>query len=408
MIQDYTKLRLKVLQGINKGAIATFSSDKLIVGSSPKCDIVLSGFTTSEPRIEISYIDNRLLLKVINKSIALDGVLIQPSERVIALKLYQLISFDTCCLTVGEHGKDWPLCKANTNYIEPPPATNILKTILLSSTLVIKNSSVIERVSILLSLFLVTFVIFIYTIKAKVPEGLDAFNAFSSKQVVVKDFELKSHDQFEDIHSSTIEKLAYGLLQTFGVNRIDLNFQVGGVLIAQGYVGDGIKWEKAKTSILEDIKDIKDIDTSGIETFSQRRIKLNEMLRDKNIRKNLQVSAEEGKDLIFVSGELTHKAAKEWLNIKNNYISSYKNTPKLESKIIDIENKINLLIRSVNVGKTKYFTSKIGKKYMVGSDLGSGFRVLKIDVDKITLSYKGDRISVYYSKDIDKNSNIIY
>jgi hypothetical protein len=158
---------------------------------------------------------------------------------------------------------------------------------------------------------------------------------------------------------------------------------------------------------LEDIKDIKKIETSKIETFTQRAMRLNEMLLNKELKKNLQVSVDEEKDLILVSGELTHKAVKDWLSIKKDYVSNYK-MPRLESKVIDIENKIKLLIRSVNIGKTKYFTSNLGKKYMVGSDLGSGFSVSKIDIDRITLSYKGDHISVYYSKEKNLKSNLIY
>jgi hypothetical protein len=241
----YKKLRLKVLQGINKGAIASFLSESVIIGSSPECDIVLSGFTTSEPRIEISYIDNCLELKVINKSIMIDGVLIKASESSFPLKLYQLISFDTCCLTIGEQGKDWPSCKDNKDYIEPKTTNKQRINSLLPRVSIFKIGSTTNTVGILFSLFVVTFSLFLYLIKAKIPENLGTLKTFSS-QAVISDFNLKSQKNTENTHDSTIEKLAYGLLQTYGVNRINLRFQKKGILIASGYVEDSMKWEMGK------------------------------------------------------------------------------------------------------------------------------------------------------------------
>jgi len=75
--------------------------------------------------------------------------------------------------------------------------------------------------------------------------------------------------------------------------------------------------------------------------------------------------------------------------------------------VTDIENNLKLSIRGVSIGKTRYFTSTSGKKYMVGSDLGNGFRVLKIEVDKIILLYEGSEITIFYNDGSENNINTI-
>lgn len=404
MSNNYSQYCLKVLKGVNEGAVADFDSDLITVGSSADCDVILSGLT--EERIFELYINNDdFFVKVLNKPLNIDGIEIPPTEQLTPLEEYQLISFDDCCVAVGEKNAEWPTNIFNLKHVNEQSSKKSILPQLLYKTKYFFTQVMTDTQKIL-----ATFLVFILV------GGLFLFNTNAPKTSsftpqAIADIPLPIKENATQVittKSSEIkadklknaEQMAYGLLQTFGVNRINLSLQKDGVLIASGYVGSNEKWEKAKTSILEDVSLVKEINTEGIETFKQRVVYLNNMLRDNNLDKVLTVKADPNKKQITVSGEVTKNTVKKWDIIKNQYSNNFGNELKIKSNIIDIENNLKLLIRGVSIGKTRYFTSTLGKKYMVGSDLGDGFRVLKIEVDKITLSYKGNEVPFYYNKGI--------
>ena len=88
----------------------------------------------------------------------------------------------------------------------------------------------------------------------------------------------------------------------------------------------------------------------------------------------------------------------QWEQVKSIFLQENGSEPLIEEKITDIEKNIHLSIRSVSIGKTPFFVSKAGKKYMAGSDLGNGYQVISIEKDKIILQYKGNRISIFYTQ----------
>ena len=197
-----------------------------------------------------------------------------------------------------------------------------------------------------------------------------------------------------------IGKLGVGL-------DIYLYFNDNGILYARGYVGSNSKWERAKASILEDIDAIKEINTDNIETFKERVLKLNTLLQKDGLKRNLKLKTDPEHNTVTITGELTNASSKKWKAIKDTFDSRYSGYPAIKSRVTDIENNLKLSIRGVSIGKTKYFTSTSGKKYMVGSDLGNGFRVLKIEVDKITLLFDGSEITIFYNDESENKVNTI-
>lgn len=408
--QNFTDICLKVLKGLNKDAVAKFSSNYLIVGSSTDCDVILGGFDEEERFFEISLTDGQLFIRVLHKRLAINGRKVKPSGKLIPYELYQLISIDDCYVAVGNTEAEWPNDIISPDYIDS--LTN--KSSFLPNLSTLKDFNFLpqsnnQKIFAILAAFVSIGGIFLYTLQ---PHNIDEFNTnikVTEKSNLTHTFKVvpPKPKSKEDLEQEQIKSLAYGLLQTYGVNRIDLDFNDNGILYARGYVGSNSKWERAKASILEDIDAIKEINTDNIETFKERVLKLNTLLQKDGLKRNLKLKTDPEHNTVTITGELTNASSKKWKAIKDTFDSRYSGYPAIKSRVTDIENNLKLSIRGVSIGKTKYFTSTSGKKYMVGSDLGNGFRVLKIEVDKITLLFDGSEITIFYNDGSENKVNTI-
>jgi hypothetical protein len=411
MMSQYTELSLKVLKGLNKDAVANFSSNYLIVGSSIDCDVILSGFDEEERFFEVSLTDGSLYIRVLHKRLNIEGRRIKPSGKLIPYELYQLINIDDCYVAVGEKEAEWPLDIINSEYIDSLKSkSSFLPDITKIKELNLIPKSDNQKILVALVAFFTVGSVFLYTLKSHNTDDIQSdINENTVQLGSINSFKIVSPKpkSKRDIELEKIKNLAYGLLQTYGVNRIDLNLNNDGILFASGYVGSNSKWERAKASILEDIDAIKEINTNNIETFKERILKLNTLLQKDGLKNSLKLKADPENNRVIVSGELTNASTKKWKAVKNNFNSRYSGYPALKSNVTDIENSLKLSIRGVSIGKTKYFTSTSGKKYMVGSDLGNGFRVLKIEVDKIVLLFEGNEITIFYNDGSENKINTI-
>ncbi|MEE9445644.1 MAG: EscD/YscD/HrpQ family type III secretion system periplasmic domain-containing protein [Cocleimonas sp.] len=411
MINHYTNISLKVLKGINKGAIADFDSNYLTVGSSEDCDVILSGFEKEERFFEISLTDEELFIRVIHRAIFIDGIETQPAEKQLPYELYQLISFDDCCVAVGERESEWPEDTMDIEYLD---ARSKKKSLFSHLSNHVKNFSfplISDTQKILLTFLSLILVGGVFLLNSKT---YNVNEASQTKDVVAHSnlihpvkIPLAKSKTNQEIDLDNAKNLAYGLLQTYGVNRIDLNFDSDGTLVAKGYVGSNTEWEKAKASILEDIDLVKEINANNVETFKERTLQLNTMLQQRGLKKNLKIKPDPENNRIVVSGQLTNASTEKWNDLKSTFNTNYSGYPAIKSEITDIESNLQLSIRGVSIGKTRYFTSKTGKRYMVGSNLGNGFRVLKIEIDKITLLYEGSEITIIYNKGSENKLNTI-
>ncbi len=407
---------ITVLHGANEGAKVDFDKNSFSIGSTDDCDLILSGFPVAEKRLIISFENDKFFIKAINGSLYLDATEVHVEDDFILFKPYQIIDIDGCRLTVGKAGEELP------DNIEQKKYSKILQEshdeMLVSAFRKLKpkdpeRNFIIPKTFISLLALMVAGGVFFVSAKATSESQLENLgkdqndqndveaHAFALNQKLPLRLSSKTTGEKINNDSDTIQnaiKEAYLLLRTYGVNRINLHLDKTGLLSAKGYVGNAKSWEKAKTSILGDIDAITDIDETEVETLEERSVALNKLLKNKNLKSDIVVDVKQNRNSIKVSGEITHNDFMQWEKVKSIFLQENGNEPIIEEDIIDIEEKIHLSIRSVSVGKTAFFVSEAGKKYMVGSDLGNGYQVAGIEKNKIILQYKGKKISIFYNQ----------
>ncbi len=106
---------------------------------------------------------------------------------------------------------------------------------------------------------------------------------------------------------------------------------------------------------------------------------------------------------VIVKGELTQQEIEQLKAVRQEFISSYENSPDVVLNVSDIRDRVKLAIRSVSVGKVPFLVAKDGKKYMEGSALGENYFVKSIKPDYVVLTNNGKDIPFYYAIEAGKN-----
>lgn len=363
---------LKVISGCHEGAILPIETKRLTVGSSAHCDIILSDLQEDKKYLEVVYENKKLFIKAFQDQVFLDGVELIAPSKYISYQPFQLIHFGTCSISIGDKYGEWP----KTN----PVIITQQKDIFDHTT---EKRRYFSSLNILFGSVALLALIggsFLINQADSVQQGSYQKSALLTVPQLNK----------KELAEGVVEKI----LAAFDEYSVKFYIKNNGELAATGFIRNNENWALIRSSILKDIPLVTFVNDSQLKTPEKMLATLNELIASKGLKNKIKVEVD-NKGVFITTGAIFDTDTRIWGQLKEDFISSYNTRLSIEDRVSS--NKLKLSIRSVNVGKSHYFTSSEGIKYMVGSDLGNDYIVSAIEVDKIILFIDGNSIPIYYS-----------
>lgn len=413
----YTNISLKVLKGHHLDALISIEKSRIFIGGGEENDVILQDLDAKK-HLEFIIRDKGMFIKPLDAPVLLDGIELSVPSIYVRYKPYQLIDFKSCSIAIGPADGKWP--KASTNSKEINDLPNKQKSFYKSTIIAL---GLLAFLAVIISIYFsintshmqgdnLSKTSLPHKIRLliddkgfhdiKIEKGLNGRIHLVGKVSDVKAKEelaitvntVTSRFSTNISVLKSVEEEAKAVLHSYGMIHTDLSL-VDNVLVIKGYT-DG-DWTKVKSSLLQDMPSITSIDDYFLSTSEGRLQTFSQMLGNKGLEEKVELNVEEG--IIISSGELTSSDMKLWGDIKREFIELYSVVPKVKDNVINISEKLKLSIQSVSIGKSRYFVSENGKKYLVGADLGNGYIVNSIEIDQVILKYKGNMIPVKYFRD---------
>jgi type III secretion system YscD/HrpQ family protein len=170
-----------------------------------------------------------------------------------------------------------------------------------------------------------------------------------------------------------------------------------GTLKASGYILDGAIWEQAKALLASDFTALKPLED---EVLTGKKIQsfLKPLLKENGLTGALECQTLS--DKIQVRGVLTEPQGLLWDNIAsqlnakvNERIPIVESIIRARPEVIE-ERYFDSAIQSLTTGRFGYVSLKSGEKYFTGSVLPSGYSIVSVETDGITLR-KGEAEVVF-------------
>lgn len=376
--------KLKITSGIHKGTIIPLAPCKVTLGSHHSCDIILSDKNIADKHLEIEVEQNTIFIHLLGHPITLDGKKLKTLQGKLPLHSYQQIYLGDSSFSISDSTGKWTTVKKT---ISKKPSSIPPKETSTPPAQKKPSFMSISKVSLLLitGLLLFTFI----ALLSEGPEQINASSNDNNTQSLARAMNAKNKSTKLDAQDKT-----HLILQSFGMTDITLEINDDGILNVSGAVKDSSQWELAQTAILQDIPFVEMINDSRLITSEYIRLKLKKTLKTYGLDEKLVINTSH--TACTITGELRNSEYIQWEEIKESYLSTANVSSKIIDEVINISKKLSLSIQSVSIGKTRYFVSSSGVKYMVGSDLGNGYTVLRIEPDEVVLAYKSTEVSVNY------------
>lgn len=167
-----------------------------------------------------------------------------------------------------------------------------------------------------------------------------------------------------------------------------------GELVAQGFVSKTAEWERIRAGILNDVSGIRVMTDSEIQSMDGYLAAFVQLVEKKGLSSRVKATTD-GKSVI-VKGELTQPEIGQLNELRQAFLDAHQDGPAIVLNVTDVRDRIKLTIRSVSVGKVPFLVAKDGKKYMEGSALGDKYFVKSIKPDHVVLTNNGIDIPFYY------------
>lgn len=174
-----------------------------------------------------------------------------------------------------------------------------------------------------------------------------------------------------------------------------------GELQASGFVSDPKVWDRVNATILSDIGGIRSIDAGNLRTVDEYMASFMQFIEKNGLSSRPELTVADGR--VIVSGELTKTEIEKLESLRQKFIELHGDGPTIVMNVINVHERIELAIRSVSVGDVPFLVSKDGKKYMEGSALGESYFVKTIKPDHVVLTNNGMDIPFYYGIEEENN-----
>ncbi len=397
--------KLKILSGLHKDSVIPLKHGTVTLGSSYDCDIILSDKDIAGKHLEIEVKKEVVFINLLGNPVTLDGKKPEISKGKLSFNYYQQINVGNSSFSISDHTGEWltktyddnPVDLLDIQEFTPHPKKE-------------KTSFISKKVAffaVISGLLLTFFIPLIYksTIDARLSNestlGKASLPSHDNDSILL----VKNDDgnQNKKINIDTKKALesdaqnkVFLILQSFGMTDINMDLNDNGLLKVFGSVKDSSTWELAKAAILQDISFVKEINDNELITSGTVRIKIEKLLEVYGLNEKLIIDS--NNTLCTITGELQSSEYIKWEELKKRHLESKEISSKFIDEVVDITKALNLSIQSVSIGKTSYFVSTSGVKYMAGSDLENGYTVSRIEPNKVVLTYKNKEVSVHYAE----------
>ena len=437
MSVQHTVYLLKVLSGANAGAIVRLKTGTLTIGRSMSCDIILHDENIAEQHVNIDITNDTITLKPLALPVLVDGQDITSHE--VQINPYQIITVGDVDFFIADPRMSESEAKVTNARIrkeqlaQAQKLVGSTKTSNLAGKHKVKKSFLSNKGYLWLGLLLLLLANLLYflpnliTLSEKL--GFKSTPIDDTKQlvtnlnnetlsvvekspgnIVVTGYAKNTAERNDIVNqvmrmgknvthriwvNSELAESASMIANTLGEKGIHFKPRTEpGVVSAFGFVSNSQDWERVKTSILADVKGIKQIDETELQTLLKRLEALQQFIEKNGLSDRIRVAINQGK--ITVGGELTNTEIKRWKDLYSEFVATYGEGPSIVENLYDARDRIKLAIRSVSVGEIPFLVSKDGKKYMVGSSLGNNYFIKDIKPDHVLLTNKGVDIPIYY------------
>lgn len=440
-MSTHTSFILKVLSGANTGATVRLKTGTIVIGRNMSNDIILHDDNIADQHIQLIATSNGVTLQPLVQPVFVDGS--EVGLEGINLKPYQIVRIGNVefLITDGKADKNRlpnkskPTAKTkqtvnNSPFTTPQPTQTLPpvqrqtngKTYLLAGLGLLILANLIYAIPQVEKWFSQSSVFISPESRAnslltslgqkdfkliEQPSGLKILRGYVNTTNERNDLirKIKQAGINANIQIWSQEELvdsATTVARSLGETAI--NFVAGdkaGLLLGQGFVSTAAMWEQIKSTILGDISGVQEIDAGKVNSIDSFLASFMQFVEKKGLSSRIKVTTD-GKRVI-VKGELTQQEIEQLKAVRQEFISSYENSPDVVLNVSDIRDRVKLAIRSVSVGKVPFLVAKDGKKYMEGSALGENYFVKSIKPDYVVLTNNGKDIPFYYAIEAGKN-----
>lgn len=208
------------------------------------------------------------------------------------------------------------------------------------------------------------------------------------RAIAREDSKVSFHVQSEENLVSTAQKLLSGM----GVPvRVEPSVMLGSIR-SVGYVADSENWQKAKNLLLSDLDHLQNLEDKVLTGYDINRF-IRPLLKAKGLSAAVEVIPQD--DKIRVMGTLTHSQGEAWDEIAVQLDQYVADQVPIRYALVRSEPRaitdryFDTSIQSLTTGPFGYVALQGGEKYFTGSVLPSGYVIVSVENDGITLR-KGD------------------
>lgn len=185
---------------------------------------------------------------------------------------------------------------------------------------------------------------------------------------------------------------AQKLMADMGVPvKIEASIALGSIR-SSGYVSDAANWQKAKRLLLSDLDHLQKLEDKVL-TGDDINQFIRPLLKEKGLTAAIEVTPQD--DKIRIVGTLTHSQGEDWDKISMRLDEYVADQVPIRYALVRSEPQavtdryFDASIQSLTTGPFGYVALEGGEKYFTGSVLPSGYVIVSVENDGITLR-KGD------------------
>lgn len=420
---------VKVLSGVNRGAVATLDdSSGVVIGKSVDCDIIFSGAKVADRHVAIERNGSRIRLTPLAQPVFIDGKDVGLHD--VSLQPNQLVSIGDVDFVVARKNETWPKLNASTKQIvsntaagkyEPGrPRYSFLSNPWLwmaVAAMLLANVHYMTRdyggIPGVLGLTEtvdqqldndINVEKFPGIYVQRLPSGVAQIKGYvktSAEKAALKAQMLKYGDRVvSHIYvDSELEGQAQGVARTLGENEITFETLEHGRLKASGLTDNRSKWLQIKESIRADVEGVYSINDGEVKNLEEEFNVLKRQISREAFAKRISLDMQKG--VIVAKGKLTEEEQKRWVQVKDSFLGDSFYPFRFREILRTPDADIELAIRSVSVGSIPFVVSKDGNKYFQGSHVGSGYYIESINDDHILLKNDDFMFPVYFGQKKD-------
>lgn len=419
--------KLRILSGVNKGASVDIDDGIYELGSSENCDLIIDDTQVKNHHLFLEVNNGEISVCPIGTQVYIRGK--RCSNKQI-IKFFDVILVGKTSFCIGPRYKTWPRIKAIRTPVteevdnsfdnqtdDDSTAAEQARFKLYHQKKITKTTKLVIPILLSLCLILGIFsfgILLPVQVNSTTPqkksineliiqEGLNESVSlqYNQKNELELSGYITNKKKFHNLKAAMLNKYpavrlriwtaselllrANEVLQSLGIEHINVSLVEKGNLTFKGYIPKKSDWKDILRVLSQDIPDVITIDDKQIYSLQQILDNINKHIITSQL--DQWVSVESQNKTIKLTGILPKNRFPAWPGFLENFRQQMGFHVDIDDQVTDAKNQIiNLPVKSISIGKVSYLTLKDNSKYIEGSLISDGFILQSIHLDHIVIS----------------------